>query len=157
MVGFGEAIKRGFAGWSTWSGRATRAEYWWWVLFVFLLSLIPYIGIFASMDWSTSEDGTVSGSGGGASVIWWLILVIVSLAIILPTIAVSVRRLHDTNRSGGWWWIQLIPCGIGFIWVMKPMPHLPGRHLPWRRTGGRNTATGAERPLPRRYRSWRPP
>ena len=36
MVGFGAAIKRGFAGWSTWSGRATRAEYWWWTLFAAL-------------------------------------------------------------------------------------------------------------------------
>lgn len=34
---------------------------------------------------------------------------IVGLALFLPTLGVTVRRLHDTNRSGGWWWIQLIP------------------------------------------------
>ncbi|MFL6070069.1 MAG: DUF805 domain-containing protein, partial [Actinomycetes bacterium] len=107
MVGFGEAIKRGFAGWSSWSGRATRAEYWWWALFVFLVSLIPYIGIFATMDWTTSTDSgpnstgaSVSGSGG--SVIFWILLAVVVLALLLPSLAVMVRRLHDTDRSG-WW------------------------------------------------------
>jgi len=129
MVGFGEAIKRGFAGWSTWSGRATRAEYWWWALFVFLVSLIPYIGIFATMDWTTTDTGpnstgtSVSGSGG--SVIFWILLVIVVLALLLPSLAVMVRRLHDTDRSGWWYWVNLIPCGIGAIWFLVLML-LPG-------------------------------
>ena len=112
MVGFGEAIKRAFAGWSTWAGRSTRAEYWWWFLFVWLISLVPYIGIFASMDWSSSEDGTVKGSGGG--VIWWVLFIALWLVFILPSIAVSVRRLHDTDRSGWWMLIGIIPL-IGTI------------------------------------------
>ena len=129
MVGFGEAIKRGFAGWSTWSGRATRAEYWWWALFVFLVSLIPYIGIFATMDWTTTDTGpnstgtSVSGSGG--SVIFWILLAVVVLALLLPSLAVMVRRLHDTDRSGWWYWVNLIPCGIGAIWFLVLML-LPG-------------------------------
>jgi len=127
MVGFGEAIKRGFAGWSTWSGRATRAEYWWWFLFVSLLMLVPYIGIFATADWSSSSEGTVEGSGGSA--IWWILLVVVWLAIVLPSIAVSVRRLHDTDRSGWWYWISLVPC-IGGIWylVLMLLPSTPGQN-----------------------------
>ncbi|HEX5017900.1 MAG TPA: DUF805 domain-containing protein [Actinomycetes bacterium] len=127
-MGFGEAIKRGFAGWSTWSGRATRSEYWWWVLFLFLVSLIPYIGVFATMDWSTNDDGTLNGGGGSA--IWWVLLAIVGLALILPTIAVSVRRLHDTGRSGWWYWVQLIPCGIGLIWwiILTVQPSQPGQN-----------------------------
>jgi len=127
MVGFGEAIKRAFAGWSTWSGRATRAEYWWWFLFVSLLMLIPYIGIFATADWSSSNDGTIEGSGGSA--IWWILFFIVWLAILLPSIAVSVRRLHDTDRSGWWYWISLVPC-IGGIWylVLMLLPSTPGQN-----------------------------
>ena len=117
MVGFGEAIKRAFAGWSTWSGRATRAEYWWWFLFVWLISFIPYVGIFASMDWTSNGDGSVSGSGGGASVLWWIIFLLLWAVFLLPSIAVSVRRLHDTNRSGWWYWIVLVPC-IGGIWYL---------------------------------------
>lgn len=130
MVGFGEAIKRGFAGWSTWSGRATRAEYWWWGLFVFLLTLIPYVGVFATMDWSTDSEGTVSGSSNGGSVVFWILLVVVTLAIILPSIAVSIRRLHDTSRSGWWYWIVLIPCGIGAVWylVLMLLPSTPAQN-----------------------------
>ena len=129
MVGFGEAIKRAFAGWSTWSGRATRAEYWWWFLFVWLVSLIPYVGIFASMDWTTTGDGSFEGTGGGASVLWWILFVVVWLALLLPSIAVSVRRLHDTNRSGWWYWIVLVPC-IGGIWylILMLLPSTPGQN-----------------------------
>jgi uncharacterized membrane protein YhaH (DUF805 family) len=135
MVGFGEAIKRGFAGWSTWSGRATRAEYWWWALFVFLLTLIPYIGIFATMDWTTTTDSTSTGAsvnatGSGGSVIFWILLVIVVLALLLPSLAVMVRRLHDTDRSGWWYWVNLIPCGIGAIWflVLMLLPSTQGQN-----------------------------
>jgi uncharacterized membrane protein YhaH (DUF805 family) len=47
----------------------------------------------------------------------------VSLVFLLPTIGVTVRRLHDTNRSGGWWWIQLIPfVGIIIIIVFAASP-----------------------------------
>lgn len=130
MVGFGEAIKRAFAGWSTWSGRATRAEYWWWFLFVQLVALIPYVGIFASMDWETNGEGSIEGTGGGASAIWFVITLVVVLALLLPSIAVSVRRLHDTNRSGWWYWIVLIPCGIGAIWylILMLLPSTPGQN-----------------------------
>ena len=44
-VGFGEAISRGFTNYITFSGRASRPEYWWWMLFTFLLTLIPLAGL----------------------------------------------------------------------------------------------------------------
>ena len=127
MVGFGEAVKRAFSGWSTWSGRATRAEYWWWFLFVWLVSLIPYVGILATANWTTTGDGTIEGTGG--SVLWWIIITLVWLAFVLPSIAVSVRRLHDTNRSGWWYWIVLVPC-IGGIWylILMLLPSTPGQN-----------------------------
>ena len=131
MVGFGEAIKRGFAGWSTWSGRATRAEYWWWALFAALLLLIPWIGVLATMDWTTeTSNGSASASGSGGSVVFWILFVVAILVVILPSIAVSVRRLHDTDRSGWWYWIQLVPCGIGAIWffVLTVLPSSPGQN-----------------------------
>ena len=107
-------------------GRATRAEYWWWFLFVWLVSLIPYVGILATADWTTTGDGTIEGSGG--SVLWWIVVTVVWLAFVLPSIAVSVRRLHDTNRSGWWYWIVLVPC-IGGIWylILMLLPSTPGR------------------------------
>jgi uncharacterized membrane protein YhaH (DUF805 family) len=120
MIGFGEAVKRAFAGWSDWSGRATRPEFWWFALFCWLVSFIPYAAVLV----------TASGDGdGGSSVIWWILLIVVALALVLPYLAVLVRRLHDTGRSGWWYWIALVPC-IGGIWllVLLASPSTPGQN-----------------------------
>jgi len=71
------------------------------------------------MDWTTTtnSDGTVEATGGGGSVLWILVVALISLALALPSISVSVRRLHDTNRSGWWYWIGFVPC-IGGIWYV---------------------------------------
>ena len=78
------------------SGRATRAEYWYFTLFnilaLFVLAIVD--GVIGSFN---AEAGI--GLLGG----------IYSLAVLVPNISVSVRRLHDTNRSGWWLLIYLIP------------------------------------------------
>ena len=88
---------------ATFSGRASRAEFWWFFLFVFILYLVMtfvFIGSIGSLaasdgDPSAGIMGLFSGAGLFIGLFW--------LALIIPTIAVQVRRLHDTNRSG--WWI----------------------------------------------------
>ncbi len=79
-------------------GRARRKEYWMFVLFNFIFSIVASIldGILG-----TGKGLTMSSGGGGNGIISSLY----SLALILPSIAVGVRRLHDTDRSG--WWILL--------------------------------------------------
>jgi uncharacterized membrane protein YhaH (DUF805 family) len=57
------------------------------------------------------KTNTLEGSGGVK--IGW-IYVVVSLLLVIPTIAVTFRRLHDTGRSG-WWWLLSLLCGIGAI------------------------------------------
>ena len=83
------------------SGRARRKEYWYFVLFNILASIV--LGI---IDGVTGCFNAATGVGllGG----------IYSLAMIIPSISVSVRRLHDTGRSGWWLLIGLIPL-IGAI------------------------------------------
>ena len=88
-VGFGEAIKQGFRGYVGFSGRATRAEYWWWVLFVFLASLGCSI-----------VDGIIGAATGRN--IFGVFQFLFSLATFLPNIAVTARRLHDIGKTG-WW------------------------------------------------------
>lgn len=78
----------------TFTGRANRPEYWYFVLVNFIVSLL--IGIVSVMVHSP------------------VISNIYSLAVFLPSLAVSVRRLHDTDRSGWWLLISLVPF-IGFI------------------------------------------
>ena len=82
-------------------GRARRKEYWYFALFSMLISIALTI-----LDGVTGFLSVETGMG--------LLIGIYSLAVLIPSIAVSVRRLHDTNRSGWWLLIALIPL-IGVI------------------------------------------
>ncbi len=84
------------------SGRATRKEYWMFVLYNVIISII--IGIISGLIFGKTADGSSNDVLGG----------IYSLAVLLPSLAVLVRRLHDTGRSGWWILIGLIPL-IGTI------------------------------------------
>jgi uncharacterized membrane protein YhaH (DUF805 family) len=80
--------------WQNFSGRATRTEYW-----TFTLYNLIIIAVIAGMNVVIDTD---------------IIDLIYSLAVFVPALAVSVRRLHDTGRSGWWILIFIIPL-IGFI------------------------------------------
>ena len=83
------------------SGRARRKEYWFFVLFNIIASVV-----LAMIDRMT---GTFSADAGVG-----LLSGIYALAVLIPSIAVSVRRLHDTGRTGWWLLIALVPV-IGAI------------------------------------------
>ena len=91
-------------------GRAARSEFWYWQLFQFGISvaLNVLLGLFTALS-----DGAMFGVS--------LVVLILGIAVygcilvsFVPSIAVAVRRLHDTNRSGLWLFISLIPL-IGWI------------------------------------------
>lgn len=82
------------------SGRAQRAEYWMFLLINLIISIA--IGIFSSVTGMVSENGISILSS------------LYSLGIIIPSIAVTVRRLHDIDKSGWWILMSLIPF-IGII------------------------------------------
>jgi len=86
------------------NGRASRQEYWYFVLFNILISL--GLGL---VDRVTGSFDPMSGVGllGG----------LYGLAILLPGLAVSIRRLHDTDRSGWWVLLPLIPIIGGLIFL----------------------------------------
>lgn len=85
-MSFGEAIKSVFSKYATFSGRARRSEYWYFYLFYFLVDLalgcIPFLS--------------------ALSVVWWL-------AVLIPSLAVTVRRFHDIGKSGWNYLIIVIP------------------------------------------------
>ena len=116
MVGFGEAIKRAFAEY-----RLRRAGYPGRVLvvclFVWLVTFIPYILICCLHGLASGEDARRGILAVARLLDRWSS----SLAVIAAVVAVSVRRLHDTDRSGWWYWIVLVPCGIGGIWYLVLM------------------------------------
>jgi uncharacterized membrane protein YhaH (DUF805 family) len=94
-VTFAEAVRSGFDHYVKFDGRASRPAFWWWFLFGVL------VGIGASIiDAIIGSFGVVSG--------------LAALALLLPNLSVAIRRLHDTDHTGWWVLIGLIPI-IGFI------------------------------------------
>jgi uncharacterized membrane protein YhaH (DUF805 family) len=105
---FSEAISSGFRNYVGFSGRASRSEFWYWILFTVLVSIAL----------SIIDFGMLSGNSVLSS-IW-------SLATFLPSLAIGVRRLHDGDRTGWWWLIVIIPL-IGIIvlivfWCLEGTP-----------------------------------
>ncbi len=86
-------------------GRARRKEYWFFALFNMLFATA-----FTFID---KLIGTYYSQMGG----YGILNTIYSLAVLIPGLAVSVRRLHDTNRSGWWLLLYFIPI-IGWIWIL---------------------------------------
>ena len=100
-MGFGEAVSTGLSKYAAFDGRARRSEYWWFFLFLVLV----YVGGIA-----------VDAVAGTEPVFTVLAL----LFLLVPSISVTVRRLHDTDRSGAWYLISFIPL-VGPIWLLVLM------------------------------------
>jgi uncharacterized membrane protein YhaH (DUF805 family) len=102
-MGIGEAVRSAFGQYGTFAGRARRAEFWWFGVFVWLVSMgadILDAVIFRPTVWHGPQTGPIA-------ILW-------TVATLLPNISVSVRRLHDLDRSGWWLWLSFIPV-IGWI------------------------------------------
>jgi uncharacterized membrane protein YhaH (DUF805 family) len=92
-MNFTQAVQSGFNNYATFTGRAARSEYWYWALFSFIVQVAGAL-IDGALDINVVEA-------------------IVALALLLPSIGMSVRRLHDIDRTG--WWVLLAFTGIGAI------------------------------------------
>ncbi len=118
-MGFGNSIRLGFIGYFNFSIRSSRSEYWWWILFWVLGGIIATVVnsiVFGPTIEQSNFGGTMTRYDGG------IFGSIFSLVVLIPTIAVSCRRLHDINMSGWWLLIVLIPL-IGVLillyWFVK--------------------------------------
>ncbi len=87
------------------TGRANRREYWLFVLAVIVISLVLWLFI------------TVFAKVKLLYILFAILYGAVSLALLIPSLAVAVRRLHDIGKGGGWIFISLIPI-IGAIWLL---------------------------------------
>ncbi len=108
MRWFIKAITQNYA---NFSGRARRAEYWWFAIF---MNIAIFGLVFAG--------GLASDSTGTPSPVFSIIQMIIALGLILPGLGVQVRRLHDIGKSGWFWLVTFIPCVGGLIlliWACK--------------------------------------
>ncbi len=96
-MSFQDAIRTCLSKYATFSGRARRSEFWWFVLFTVLVS--------AALNVVDRAIFGIAPDGRPVSILNALF----SLAVLLPTIAVGVRRLHDLDRTGWWYLLILIP------------------------------------------------
>ncbi len=123
-MSFGTAIRTCFKKYSDFNGRASRSEFWWFYLFTVLVNLVIYIPFLIMMTAASSTDSPGAGlvMGLGFVGIAWVIVVI---ALLIPTLAVGCRRLHDRGQSG---WLQLlllVPCGniaLLVLWILEGTP-----------------------------------
>ncbi len=109
---FSNAIKICLRDYVDFSGRASRSEYWWFQLGVFLIVLILPLMIAGIVFWSTDIFT--------ALIVYYILAGMFSLFLIIPSLAVAVRRLHDIGRSGWWYFITFVPL-IGGIWFLVLM------------------------------------
>lgn len=110
-----EAIARGFRKYADFSGRATRAEFWWWLLFT-----VAGASVFGLFE-------VVFGRG--------LLAVLFVLALLMPTSAVTSRRLHDIGKSAWWklaWLVATLPAWLA-SWALALVTL--GRYGPWNAGG----------------------
>jgi uncharacterized membrane protein YhaH (DUF805 family) len=91
---FMTAVKHVFANYANFSGRARRSEYWWFYLFNIIVNAVASV-----------VDGAIGMP---------ILAIVAFLGLIIPGIAVSVRRMHDIGKSGWWLFIVLIPL-VGII------------------------------------------
>ncbi len=112
-MSFGQAVSTCFSKYVGFSGRARRSEYWWFYLFCVIVYVIAYI-----LDTVTKTP---------------IFAVIVGLGLLLPALGAGIRRLHDTNRSGWWLLISLIPIVgtiILIVFLATDTVHGPNQYGP---------------------------
>ena len=102
---FGQSIASGFRRYLDFKTRSSRSEYWWWTLFSMVASAV-----------ATICDEALFGGGSNP------LYTINALVLFIPGIAVAVRRLHDTDRSGWWFLLAFTVIGILllFYWYVQP-------------------------------------
>lgn len=123
----GAAARRFFKKYATFTGRASRSEYWWWALISGVVAIV--------LNFIASAGATVNDSGamvpGPGAVIGYILLGIWGLATIIPSLALVVRRLHDVNFSGWMILIGLVPFlgGLALLIFMLLPPKPEGQRF----------------------------
>ena len=108
---FIQAVKLFFSQYLTFGGRSRRSEFWYAQLFQFL-GVIAFYLLMILGD-SIGSQGVVTFG--------YLAMILFALAVILPNLAITIRRLHDTGKSGFWYFISMVPFGNIILFIFMVM------------------------------------
>ncbi|MDO5064714.1 MAG: DUF805 domain-containing protein [Actinomyces bowdenii] len=117
----GDAVKRFFQRYAQFRGYASQSEYWWVFLFLAIIhtvggaiALAPLFSVLVTISPNASEAeiNNAAATGAAGSGILMMIYFLVALALLVPTLSLSVRRLHDAGYSG---WLVLISLVLSWI------------------------------------------
>lgn len=112
----GAAVRRFWAKYATFRGRASRAEYWWWALIAGVVGLVlEVVGIATGAAGSTFNTTTNMATPGPGFAVFVLIAVVWGLATLVPSLSLLARRLHDANFSGWFMLLSLVPFAGGIV------------------------------------------
>ncbi|MFG1401925.1 DUF805 domain-containing protein [Xanthobacter sediminis] len=136
------AVKTCLSKYAVFQGRASRSEFWWFELFLLLVALaVPFIValLFGGVMTEHMSAEAMGETGHGWGMMWGVggaagaIPHLVNLALFLPALGVTVRRLHDVGRSGWWVLLMAVPL-IGFLvllfWFVQPSEPRANAHGP---------------------------
>jgi len=117
-MSIGESVRSVYSNYAQFNGRASRSEYWWFQLFIVLAAIVLYIvGILLAVVLHTTAIAIVVS----------IAILVFYIASIIPSLAVLCRRLHDSDRSGWWFWIVLIPyIGSLILLILLLLPSTAG-------------------------------
>lgn len=125
-------------------GRARRREYWMFTLIntvILILLQIPVQGAALAMAAQSETEGSATPGFVGITLVFAILLMIYALAVLVPSIAVTVRRLHDSGKSGWWYLLNLIPFGSLVVLVFCLLDSEPGTNKWGRNPKGLNQAS----------------
>ena len=130
---FGEAVKRYFQRYAQFRGYASRSEFWWVALFNGLIGLGLYLLLFMVIGLGAAADGSSDDVGTGAGIGMIIVLLLYfayAIATFIPGLALTVRRLHDTGKSGLWLLIAFIPGASIVLLVFLCLESRPDLYRP---------------------------
>ncbi len=115
-VGPVAAVVRGYQKWSVPAGRASRSEFWWWTLFAnagwWVLGMLAGL---STLTQPAAPDGT--RPIGVLGVVLLILAGVLLLSTVVPSIMITIRRLHDVGLSGWYYLLNLIPY-LGYVVVL---------------------------------------
>lgn len=122
---FGQSVQRFFKKYADFTGRASRSEYWWWILFSVIVAIVLEVLalVLGSIGATVNDDGTSTPGP-----LFWLVGVLIlvwGLGTIVPHLAIVWRRLHDANLAGPFFFLSFIPFGSIVVLILTILPSKP--------------------------------